>query len=218
MTDNHAEKKMIQLGAVTLALLALAETAMYYGFFAGISGFAKYTPYLFYLVISVVFIGSATWHVKHYRHGFSCNTGMMVGMTIGMMSGFMIGAIIGATNGMFMGSVTGMLTGMAVGALCTRTCGIMPVLEGLMAGLMAGLMGAMTSVMMINENIALFMPLLIGSCIVITGGMSYMVYREGIEAVKPDIFDMINYVSVMFVFTAVITFIIAWGPRSILAI
>ena len=141
-------------------------------------------------------------------------------MIVGMMSGFMIGAILGATNGMFTGSLVGMLTGMAISAWCTRTCGIMSVLEGVMAGFMAGLMGAMTAVMLINDNLLLLMPLLIGSCAAMLGGMSYMVYKEHEEqrenTAKCDRYDMILYVSAMFIFTLAITTIILWGPRSVL--
>jgi len=213
---------MIKIGAMAFAVLALAEAVLYRGFFAGIADFAKYHSYILYLVVSVVFIGSAVWHIKHYRHTFNCSIGMMVGMTVGMVSGFTIGAIVGATNGMFVGSVTGIIVGMGIGAWCTRTCGIMSVLEGLMAGLMAGLMGAMTTVMLINDNIALFMPILIGSCLLITGGMSYMIYKERKDDRKsiasPDGYDMINYIAVMFIVAVVITFIMVLGPKSAIAI
>jgi len=121
---------------------------------------------------------------------------------------------------MFVGAAFGMFTGMAIGAWCTRTCGVMSVLEGLMGGLMAGLMGAMTTVMLINENLLLFMPLLIGSCALILGGMSYMIYREHMEnreeIAKLDRYDMLTYLSAMFVFTIIVTIIIIWGPKSVL--
>jgi predicted lipid-binding transport protein (Tim44 family) len=98
----------------------------------------------------------------------------------------------------------------------------MSVLEGLMAGLMAGLMGAMTTVMMINDNITLFMPILIGSCLLITGGMSYMIYKESKDDRKsiasPDGYDMINYIAVMFIVAVAITFIMVLGPKSAIAI
>ncbi|MFH0836936.1 MAG: hypothetical protein V1870_02300 [Candidatus Aenigmatarchaeota archaeon] len=219
---KNAEKKLIIVGIISFALIGFAELLMYYGFFAAITGFSKYFSYIFYLTISTVFIGAAVWHIKHYRHTFDCSMGMMVGMTIGMMAGYMIGAVIGATNGMFIGSVVGMFTGMIIGAWCTRNCGVMSILEGLMAGLMGGLMGAMTAVMMINENITLFMPLLIGACLLITGGMSYMVYKESREhhdkVAKLDNYDMFIYISAMFIFAIAMTFIIAWGPRSVLVI
>lgn len=216
---GSVERKMVLLGAVTAILLSAIEILLFYGFFRGVSNFSKYVPYLAYLIIATVFIGSAVWHIKHYRKSFNCSIGMMVGMTVGMMSGFMIGAILGATNGMFIGSVIGMLTGMFIGAWCARTCGVMSKLEGLMAGLMSGLMGAMTSVMMINDNIALFMPLLIGSCVLITGGMSYMVRKEiEEEHSNTSKYDMMNYVALMFIFAIAITFIIMWGPRSAIVI
>lgn len=219
---DSAEKSMIKIGVAAFVLLVLAEAILYRGFFAGISDFDKYWSYIVYLTISVVFIGSAVWHIKHYRHMFDCSLGMMVGMTTGMMAGFMIGAIIGATNGMFVGSVAGMIFGMGIGAWCIRTCRIMPILEGLMAGLMSGLMGAMTTVMMVSDNITFFMPLLIGSCLLITGGMSYMVYDESKDDRKNiksmDKYDMINYIAVMFIITIALTFLMVLGPKSAIAI
>src|SRR3989338_235507 len=159
----HAEVQMLKIGAAALALIALAMAILYLEYFRLTPGFgARYGLYMLYIAISAAVIGIGAWHIKSYRHTFSCSMGMMAGMTIGMMSGFLLGAIIGATNGMFMGSVYGMFTGMFIGAWITRCCGIMSVMEGLMAGLMGGIMGAMTTVMMLNDNLVLFMTLLFG--------------------------------------------------------
>jgi len=216
---GRAERSMIVMALAAFSVLLASEIIFYFAFAKPLVTY-KYFHYISYLLVSSIFIGTSMWHAKHYKHTFNCSLGMMFGMTIGMMSGFMIGTIIGATNGMFTGSVVGMLTGMGIGALSTRTCGIMPLLESLMAGLMAGLMGAMTAVMMINENILIFMPLLIGSCALILGGMSVMVRRESAEYVekiaKPDIYDMFIYISAMFIFTMLMTVIILFGPRSLL--
>ncbi|MFH1421050.1 MAG: hypothetical protein ABIG30_03775, partial [Candidatus Aenigmatarchaeota archaeon] len=144
----YVENQMLQLGAISFAIIFFAIKMLSFGFSNSIPDFAlRYDMYTYYIMISVVVIGMGVWHIKAYRHTFDCSLGMMAGMTIGMLSGFLLGAIIGATNGMFMGSVYGMLLGMFIGAWCTRCCGIMSILEGLMAGLMGGLMGAMTTVM-----------------------------------------------------------------------
>lgn len=212
----HAEKQMLVVGLVTFAVIAVAMLMLYFGYFKSVNG-AKYGLYLLYTDISVAVIGIGVWHIKSYRHTFNCSMGMMVGMTIGMMTGFLLGAIIGATNGMFMGSVYGMFTGMIIGALCARNCGIMSIMEGLMAGLMGGLMGAMTTVMMLNDNLVLFMPILIGSIVVIMIGMSVMIYKESEKTItKFDKYDMFSYVSLLFVLAMLTTFIMVYGPKSLL--
>ena len=214
----HAEKQMIIVGLTAFVVIAVSMLMLYFGYFRLIQNFsAKYGLYLLYTAISVSVIGIGVWHIKSYRHTFNCSMGMMVGMTIGMMTGFLLGAIIGATNGMFMGSVYGMFTGMIIGALCARNCGIMSIMEGLMAGLMGGLMGAMTTVMMLNDNLVLFMPILIGSIVVIMIGMSIMIYKESERVVtKFDKYDMFSYVSLLFVLAMLTTFIMVYGPKSLL--
>ncbi len=214
------EKQMIKVGLIAFAVIAIAMIILYFGYFKSIPGIAKYGIYMAYTAISVTVIGIGVWHIKSYRETFNCSMGMMTGMTIGMMTGFLLGAIIGVTNGLFMGSVYGMFLGMFIGAWCTRNCGIMSVMEGLMAGLMGGLMGAMTTVMMLNDNLALFMPILIGSIVMIMIGMSVMIYRECEEhhgkIQKKDRYEMFLYVSMLFALAILTTFIMIYGPKSAL--
>ncbi len=217
----HAERQMLQLGAIAFVIIFISIVMLYFGYFKSIPNFdARYSAYLIYITISVVVIGIGVWHIKAYRHTFSCSMGMMVGMTIGMMAGFLLGAIIGATNGMFMGSVYGMLLGMFIGAWCTRNCGIMSIMEGLMAGLMGGLMGAMTTVMMLNDNLATFMPLLVGSITVIMGGMNVMIYKESEEhhdkIPKSDAYDKLAFISLLFILALLTVFVMVYGPKSAL--
>lgn len=217
----RAEKQMVKVGLIALILISAAMAMLYFGYFNRIPGFAaRYGTYMIYTAISAAVIGIGVWHIRSYRHTFNCSMGMMAGMTIGMMVGFMLGAIIGATNGMFMGSVYGMFTGMFAGAWCARNCGIMSIMEGLMAGLMGGLMGAMTTVMMINDNLAIFMPILMGSIILIMIGMSVMIYKESAEHHDSIPFhgrsEVVSYVSLLFVLAMLTTFIIVYGPRSAL--
>ncbi|MBI5061512.1 MAG: hypothetical protein HZB67_04330 [Candidatus Aenigmarchaeota archaeon] len=217
----HVERQMLLIGALTFIIVASAITALYFGYFRLIPNFAvRYSLYLVYATVSIVVIGIGVWHIRAYRHTFNCSLGMMVGMTIGMMAGFLLGAIIGATNGMFMGSVYGMLLGMFIGGWCARNCGIMSIMEGLMAGLMGGLMGAMTTVMMLNDNIVLFMPLLVGSISVIMAGMSVMIYKESEEhrdtIPKNDAYDVIAFVSLLFVLAMLTTFVMIYGHKSAL--
>ncbi|MBI3190163.1 hypothetical protein HYZ41_00510 [archaeon] len=217
----QVEKQMVKVGIFAAVIIAAAMAMLYLGYFKFMQNFdAKYGLYMIYTVISAAVIGMGAWHIKSYRHTFDCSLGMMAGMTIGMMAGFLLGAIIGATNGMFMGSVYGMITGMFIGAWCARCCGIMSIMEGLMAGLMGGIMGAMTTVMMLNDNLVIFMPILIGSIIVIMAGMSVMIYKESSEyrdgIKKKDKYEMFSYVSLIFVLAMLTMFVMLYGPKSVL--
>lgn len=198
------------------AASVLAEIFLYLGFFKGINSFGKYIPYIIYLVIAVSLGGAAMHYVKLKRKELDCPTGMMVGMTIGMLSGFIFGAIIGATNGMFVGSVYGIIVGMAAGSWSMRSCGIMPIMEGMMAGLMGGIMGAMTSIMMISDNIALFMPILVGSSGIILYGMVKMISEHDSEQASLD--HSIIVVSGLAIFSAVSTILMVYGPKSVIVI
>jgi hypothetical protein len=216
----YLEKQVMTVGLFSCMLASVAIFALYFGIFQTASNVSRFWPYLVYTIISVTIIGMGIWHIKIYRRTFTCSTGMMAGMTIGMLAGFLFGGIIGATNGIFMGSVFGMSVGMFTGAWCTRSCGIMSIMEGLMAGLMGGIMGAMTTMMMISDNIALFMPILVGAIGMIMGGMSVMIYKESADNRK-DIkrgsgYEMFTYVFLLFILAVVTSFIMVFGPKSAL--
>ncbi len=155
-------------------------------------------PYLPLALLSVVGSVALTYtytHATSYRGAMSCMNGMMSGMTLGMIGGFLAGLLIGATNGMFIGSIAGMLVGIKLGLGSGRLCGVMGAMEGIMGGFMAGIMGAMTSVMMLNDNMLLFIYISFGIGVVILGGLSYMFYREGGVVAQPrtvrtDVFVM----------------------------
>ena len=216
----NIERSMIKTGIYTLIVLVLTEIIAYFGFFRNIPDFfSKYGYYLIFLVISIVINSMAFWHIKAYRHVFACTTGMMVGMTVGMSTGFSIGLIIGATNGMFMGSLAGIIIGMVIGSYAGNCCGIMGVMEGMMAGLMGGLMGGMTSVMTLNDNIKYFVPLLVFSIFIILIGLIVMVYEEEIKKknyVEYKGFQFLPFITVNFIITVGLTFLMIYGPRSFL--
>ena len=214
------EKSMIKTAFYNLIFLILIEAIAYFGFFKNIPDFfSKYGYYLIFLVIAVVINSIAIWHIKAYRHVFSCTTGMMIGMTIGMSSGFSIGLIVGATNGMFIGSLAGIIVGIIVGSYAGNCCGIMGIMEGMMAGLMGGLMGAMTSVMTLNDNLAVFVPILMISVLAMIIGLIIMIYQEEISK-KPDVhyhgFELLPFITVNFIITLGLTFLMVFGPRSFL--
>ena len=216
----NVEKSMIKISFYTLIILVLTEAIAYFGFFKDIPDFfPKYGYYLIFLVISIVINSIAFWHIKAYRHVFACTTGMMIGMTVGMSTGFSIGLIVGATNGMFIGSLTGIIIGMIIGSYAGNCCGIMGVMEGMMAGLMGGLMGGMTSVMTLNDNIKYFVPLLIFSIFIILIGLIVMVYEEEIKKknyVEYKGFQFLPFITVNFIITLALTFLMVYGPRSFL--
>jgi hypothetical protein len=183
--EVSVETRLFNHALGSLAALVLLGAAFYLTFVKDMPKSQEYAPLLLLAAGASVVTVSSYQHIIHYRKSMSCMNGMMVGMTMGMISGFLVGAVIGATNGMFIGSVAGMAVGIAGGASLGRCCGIMGAMEGIMAGLMAGIMGAMTSVMMINDNLVAFLYILFVICTFVLGGLSYLMYREAGAAPKP---------------------------------
>ena len=214
------EKSMIKTSVYTLIFLIFIEILTYYGFFRGTPDFfSRYGYYTIFLVISILINAVAVWHVKSYRHVFSHMNGMMVGMTIGMSSGFTIGLIIGATNGMFIGSLAGLIIGMAVGSYTGKCCGIMGVMEGMMAGLMGGIMGAMTSIMSLNDNLKYLIPVLILGIIIILIGLINLIYKEEVKNrtdVHYEEFEFLPFITIIFIITLALTFLMVYGPKALL--
>ncbi|MFH2105844.1 MAG: heavy-metal-associated domain-containing protein [Candidatus Micrarchaeota archaeon] len=174
----EVESTLLEYVIGSASAILILGFAAYLAFPAFINFALQYLPLLVLLFTGVLMLLFSYYHIRCYRKSLSCANGMMVGMTIGMMSGFLAGAIVGATNGMFIGSVVGMALGILPGFALGRYCGIMGAMEGIMAGIMAGTMGAMLSVMMVNDNLILFLYLLFGLCAVMLGGLSYMMHRE----------------------------------------
>jgi copper chaperone CopZ len=211
----ETESKLINYGLGSLALLTLVGIAGYYFFGQNIPKLNSYVPILILTLISSVLIVFSYYHMKCYRKNMSCTNGMMIGMTVGMMAGFLVGALVGATNGMFLGSIIGVLVGAVLGFDLGRHCGTMGAMEGLMAGLMAGTMGAMLSVMMINDNLLLFLYFLFGICTIILGGLSYMMYREAGSTTSSQIkFGFGRFVLSGAFFAIVLVIIMLIGPRG----
>jgi len=215
---HKVEGRLIGVAVGTLCILAFLEIIAYFGFFKNIPDFFNsYGYYLIFLVISVVLSATSVWHIKAYGNFFSCMTGMMIGMTTGMISGFLIGMIVGATNGMFIGSVVGIIIGMGLGIFTGRCCGIMGILEGMMAGLMGGLMGAMTSLMLLNDHLKLIIPIITLASAAIIIGLDYIIYKEAAKTKeKFKNHSFIPFVTLCFIFTMIITFIMVYGPKSVL--
>ncbi len=213
------EKTGIKYIIYAFLAIALTELVAYLGIFSSIPYFFKnYGWWIFYLNISVAFLGGALWHFYSYKGKATCMTGMMIGMTFGMQAGMMLGAVMGATNGFFVGAMIGMLTGVFVGAVSGKCCGIMGVMQGMMAGVMGGTMGPMISLMMFSDNILWFMPFYMAINVVILLGFSYMMYEEVVEGkiVEKNPIDFWTFLSYSLLFTAIMILIMLYGPKSLL--
>lgn len=180
------EARLLNYAVATSALLIGISIYAYGSFLNGLGGASAAATILLLVIGTAVMTAYSYLHMRSYRKSMSCMHGMMVGMTAGMMTGFMGGAIIGATNGMFVGSVAGVALGMAFGFTLGRYCGVMGAMEGIMAGLMSGTMGAMTSVMMLNDNLVAFLFLLMAVCGTTMAALSYMMSREAGPAPNPE--------------------------------
>lgn len=202
MLMNHA-------AGAAVALVALASL----GYAAGAGGGIAYAPLAFLAILGTVVTLSSYRHIACYRKNMTCTNGMMAGMTVGMISGFLLGALVGATNGMFVGSVAGMATGMALGGNLGRYAGVMGAMEGLMAGLMSGIMGAMTSVMLVNDNLLAFLYLLFGACAAILGGLSYMMHREAGPAAESSA-GFASFLATSMIFSIALVALMVYGPKG----
>ncbi|MFH1257681.1 MAG: hypothetical protein V1658_01990, partial [Candidatus Micrarchaeota archaeon] len=78
---------------------------------------------------------------------------------------------------------------------------------------MAGTMGAMLSVMMVFDNLKLFLPILLGSFMLIMFGLSYMIYKEnvGFKAERPGIGIFLAIALLIHLLTLLI---MVYGPKS----
>lgn len=204
---------------ILIILLSLFELIAYYGFFKNIPDFnQRFRYFLIFLVISAAICAAAIRNIKPYEKQFGCMSGMMIGMTIGMIFGFLTGLVVGSTNGMFIGSLSGMIIGMAAGAWCGSCCGIMGIMEGLMAGFMGGLMGPMTTLMMLNDNLRIIIPILVFISFIILYGLDYMIAKEVKESelklTKPN--SLLSVVILSFIITMLLTWLMVYGPKSAL--
>ena len=143
-------------------------------------------------------------------------SGMMIGMTIGMISGFLPGFFIASTNGMFWGSVVGMSFGILFGVWNGKCCGIMGAMEGMMAGFMGGIMGGMTAIMMLNDNLRVAGAVVFMISGFILFGLNYMIYTETREMERKHKDNEFFTISWSFMLTAVTTWFMVFGPRSLL--
>ncbi len=212
------ERQMLLISVLSFIVLLFSEAVLVLAFYKNTGVVLRNWQWFVYLDISVVSIAAAIWHLKAYKGAITSMTGMMLGMTLGMQTGFMIGAVIGATNGMFIGSTVGMMAGVVLGVIGGKDTGIMGALQGMMSGVMGGTMGAMLTVMLLSDNVLLFMPLFMLINVIIMWGMSYMVYEEVVEDKKVHIApaDFGMFFSYVFISTILLGIIMIYGPKSAL--
>ncbi len=211
----EVESNLMKYAVGSLVVL-LAFGAFGYGYLLKAFGSPVAAVSLFLLAAGgSVMIVSSYFHMACYRKNMSCSNGMMVGMTTGMIAGYLIGALLGATNGMFVGSVVGLAFGVGIGLALGRHCGIMGAMEGIMAGLMSGIMGAMTSIMLINDNLLAMLYILGGISITTLGGLSYMMHREAGPAPMAELgarFD--NFFMASLILSALLLLTMIYGPKG----
>jgi copper chaperone CopZ len=215
------ERKMFLISLASFFSLLAIDLLAYFLLFRNQAGFFAATwQWFLYLDITVVSIAAAIWHLKAYKGAVTSMTGMMIGMTLGMQAGFMIGAVFGAVNGLFIGSMIGMISGVLLGVYGGKDTGIMGALQGMMSGLMGGTMGAMTTYMMMNDHVLLFMPAFMLINIAIMWGMSYMIYEEVVEDKKVQVVptDFGTFFAYVFIFSIILAAIMIYAPKSILLI
>jgi hypothetical protein len=211
----EVEGALLVYGIAAAAILFIAAAAGYATVMQGWKNAAAYLPFLPLIIAGSVATALSYKHMMCYRESMSCSLGMMVGMTVGMAGGYFIGALVGATNGMFMGCIAGMAGGIAIGAKLGRFSGVMGAMEGVMAGLMSGLMGAMTAVMLINDNLILFLYIFFGICIFVLGGLSYMMYREAGAAPRDRNIGGFDHFFIMSLYLALaLCILMFFGPRG----
>ncbi len=215
LNGNRSEGEIIKTIALSLAASFIVLIVLYFLLFKNIPNFLpKYGFFLFFAALSYAIILPVSKQVRAFSK-FPCMSGMMIGMTVGMVGGFLAGYYIGATNGLFIGAVFGMAVGIVLGIWLGSCCGVMGFMEGTMAGFMAGPMGAMTSVMLLNDNLKPMTVIVFFVGAFIMFSLNYMIYLEakGSEEEKHDGVSPVWVASVLITITSLI---MVYGPRSYL--
>jgi hypothetical protein len=93
-------------------------------------------------------------------------------------------------------------------------------MEGMMAGLMGGTMGPMLTVMMLNDNVLIFLPIFLVTCLGILFGLMKIVYQEhNTNAEKQPVIEgwpLTSFLAINFLLTILLSIFILLGPRSLI--
>lgn len=216
LNGKRVEGEILESIFLSLVISLVFLGLLYYFKFRFMDNFvSSYGVYLFFAALSYSILIPTIKQVRSYKK-FTCMSGMMIGMTIGMMAGFVAGFYTGATNGMFWGSVFGMLVGIVLGIWLGSCCGVMGFMEGMMAGFMGGLMGAMTAVMMYNDNLIAATVIIFFITTTIMLALNYMIYLESKHIESFTRTDNFVVAFITLVLIAGTTWLIIYGPRSVL--
>ncbi len=216
LNGSRVEGELVKTIFYSLITSIIIVGIFYYFKFRYIENFiSNYGLYLFLAVLSYALVVPTIRQVRAYKQ-MACMGGMMIGMTIGMMAGFLAGYFIGATNGMFIGGVFGMIVGSILGIWMGSCCGIMGTMEGMMAGFMGGWMGAMTSVMLINDDLKLASVIIFVFCGIILASLNYMIYLEAKGSERQLKEDHFMTMVISLILTLATAIIMVYGPRSAL--
>ena len=79
---------------------------------------------------------------------------------------------------------------------------------------MAGTMGAMLSVMMALDNLAIFMPILVASCLAITGSFAYMVHTSAGKREEGKLMGFAAFFGICLLLAAATAAVMLFAPRS----
>lgn len=210
---------LLGYGVLTLFTIIAAQWLIHRYWLAGDDAFLhRYGWWMFYLDVSVVALVATLGYLRSYIYGNANHmVGAMIGMTIGMQVGTMIGGVLGATNGFFIGAIVGMTLGSLYGVVTAWCCGPMAVMHGLMAGVMGGTMGAMVVVMMIPDNVLIFMPVFITVNLLILIWFTYLFYREcvvGDRCPTQKPVSLPNMLGTCLLTIGVLTAIMVAGPKG----
>lgn len=215
LRGERVEGELVSTAVLSLITSLITLSILYWLRLRDVPGFLdRYGLFLGLSCLSYALILPLLRQVRAYP-ALPCMSGMMVGMGTGMIAGFLPGFYVASTNGMFVGSVFGCLVGMILGVWSGKCCGIMGVLEGLMAGFMGGLMGAMTSFMLLNDRVELAGILVLVIWIVIGVALKYMVYLETKEEARAHHEDHLLTIVLTFVLVTFTTWVMVYGPKSI---
>lgn len=216
LSGNGVEGELIKTVVLSLVVSFASLGLLYFVKLKFIENFLpKYGFWIFFSILSYAIVLPSIRYVRAFKQ-FPCMSGMMIGMTIGMTIGFLSGYYIGATNGMFWGSVFGIVIGILLGVWNGKCCGIMGIMEGAMAGFMGGLMGAMTAVMMLNDHLKAAGVVVFVVCGVILVSLDYMLYYETTGVERNNKEDHMFTIVMSFLLTVITTWMIVYGPRSLL--
>jgi hypothetical protein len=216
LNGNGVEGELAKTVTLSLVTSFITLGVYYYLQLKNLPNFIpEYGFWIFLVILSIATVLPSVRQVRAFKQ-FPCMTGMMIGMTIGMMFGFLIGFFVGATNGMFWGGFFGTAVGILLGVWNGKCCGIMGIMEGMMAGFMGGLMGAMSAVMMFNDNLKAAGILVFLICGGILLGLNYMLYKETRGAEREVREDHSLTIGLSFLLTIISTWMIVFGPRSVL--